>query len=69
MSEVIKQFSFRIPEDSFYALKKAAIERRTSPTELAKKVLSEWWQTQPEGKAGPLFPEEVESSPKANTAK
>lgn len=59
MADTIKQFSFRITEDSLYALKKAAIERRTTPTELAKKVLADWWKTQPEGKLGPLFPEET----------
>jgi hypothetical protein len=56
MADTIKQFSFRMSEDSLYALKKAAVERRTTPTELAKKVLADWWQGQPEGKAGPLFP-------------
>lgn len=72
MSDTIKQFSFRITEDSLYALKKAALERRTTPTELAKKVLGDWWQTQPEGKLGPLFTDDTQgeqSTPKKSPAK
>ena len=62
MADSIKQFSFRMTEDTLYALKKAALERRTTATELAKKVLSDWWASQPEGKSGPLFPEETSAT-------
>lgn len=65
MSESVKQFSFRLPEDSLYSIKKAALERRTSPAELVKQVLEDWWKTQPEGKTGPLFPLEEGDAPES----
>ena len=77
MADSIKQFSFRMTEDTLFCLKKAALERRTTATELVKKVLSDWWDKQPEGQLFPLFPPEEttteqstpKTAPKAAAAK
>jgi hypothetical protein len=62
------QASIYLPEDTHKKLKIAAVERGKPFNSVVCEALASWWEEQPEGKRGPLFPEESSTTPGALSA-